>query len=106
MNYLVLNVRNYNFKDEGGRTIEGATVTYLDLDNEPEAGERGYAPLQISATLNQAQDFTSVPGFYNIMFKQARGAKGRPRLVFHTATLTQSVNFKTRPEMPKVTPTA
>ncbi len=94
MNYLVLNVREYDFKDENNRNIQGATITYLDLDNEPGDGERGYAPLSISATTDQIEDFTSVPGFYDMLFKQARGAKGRPRVVFQSATLMQAVNFK------------
>ena len=93
MNYLVLHTRPYNFKDDDGRTVEGATITYLDLDNEPDENEKGFAPLSISATLDQLRDFSSVPAFYNMNFKQARGAKGRPRLVFHNATLTQPVSF-------------
>lgn len=93
MNYLVLHTRPYSFKDDEGRLVEGASITYLDLDNDPDQGEKGYAPLQISATLDQLRDFTSVPGFYNMNFRQARGAKGRPRLVFHNATLTQPMSF-------------
>lgn len=95
MNYLVLHTRPYSFKDEGtGRLVEGASITYLDLDNEPDQGEKGFAPLQISATLDQLRDFTSVPAFYNMQFKQARGQKGRGvRLVFHSATLAQPVSF-------------
>lgn len=93
MNYLVLHTRPYSFKDDDGRLVEGATITYLDLDNDPEQNEQGFAPLQISATLDQLRDFTSVPAYYNMQFKQARGAKGRPRLVFHSATMTQPASF-------------
>lgn len=94
MNYLVLHTRPYNFKDDEGRTVEGATITYLDLDNDPDQGEKGFAPLSISAKLDQLHDFTSVPGFYNMNFRQARGANGRPRLVFANATLTQPMSFE------------
>lgn len=104
MNYLVLHTRPYSFKDDDGRLVEGATITYLDLDNEPDQSEQGFAPLQISATLDQLRDFTSVPGFYNMNFRQARGAKGRPRLVFSTATMTQSVDFKRKTDAPRVNP--
>jgi hypothetical protein len=94
MSYLVLHVRPYSFKDDSDRTVEGATITYLDLGNDAEPGELGHAPLSISATLDQLRDFTNVPGFYDMNFKQVRGAKGRPRLVFADATLTQAVVFK------------
>lgn len=94
MNYLVLNTRPYSFKDDDGRMVEGATITYLDLDNEPGEGEKGFSPLSISAKLDQLRDFTSVPGFYNMNFRQARGANGRPRLVFANATLTQPMSFE------------
>lgn len=93
MSFLVLNVRSYSFKDEEKRTVEGATITYLDLDNEPEEGEKGIAPLSISATLDQAHDFTTVPGLYDLQFKHRRGAQGKTRVVFHSATLRQAVNF-------------
>lgn len=106
MNYLVLHARPYSFQDDNGRAVEGATITYLDLDNEPEQGEKGFAPLNISATLDQLREFSTVPGFYDMSFKQVRGAKGRPRLVFTRAALVQTVDFRRRPEAPKVVQSA
>lgn len=105
MNFLVLHVRNYSFKDDNDRTVEGATVTYLDLTNEPEKGERGFAPLSISVTPDQTADFSAVPGLYYLQFRQGRGAKGRPRLIFHGATFRQRVDFSLD-QLPTAAPTA
>jgi hypothetical protein len=93
MNYLVLNVREYNFKDDNDKRVEGATVTYLDLSNEPGEGEKGFAPLTISATPDKARGFTEVPGYYEMSFTQRRGAKGRPQIVFDRARLVAPTDF-------------
>ncbi len=87
MNYLVLNVRDYNFKDDSGKVVEGSSVTYLDLTSQPGEGEKGFAPLTISATPDKARGFTEVPGYYEMTFTQRRGAKGRPQIVFDRADL-------------------
>ncbi len=87
MNYLVLNVREYSFKDDNDKRVEGATITYLDLSNEPDEGEKGFAPLSISGTLEKVRDFTEVPGYYEMNFTQRRGAKNRATLVFDRARL-------------------
>ncbi len=100
MSYLVLNVREYSFKDDKDKAVEGATITYLDLDNEPEKGEKGLAPLQVSATIDQSRDFSDVPGFYDMQFKHKRGAQNKVRLVFDSATLKQSVSFTQKPTVP------
>ncbi len=105
MNFLVLHVRSYSFKDDNDRTVEGSTVTYLDLTNEPEKGEQGFAPLQISIAPEQRADFTAVPGLYFMQFRQGRGAKGRPRLIFHGATFRQRVDFSLD-QLPTAAPTA
>jgi hypothetical protein len=100
MNYLVLNVREYSFRDDKDKAVEGATITYLDLGNEPEKGEKGFAPLQISANIDQTRDFPSVPGFYDMQFKHKRGAQNKVRVVFHSATLKQAVTFTQNPATP------
>lgn len=42
MTYLVIHVRPYSFRDDGNKLVEGASITYLDLDNEPDEGEKGH----------------------------------------------------------------
>lgn len=93
MNFLVLNVREYSFKDDAGKKVEGATITYLDLSNEPDENEKGFAPLTVSATPEKARDFTTVPGYYDLSFTQRRGAKGRAQIVFDRARLVSAVDF-------------
>jgi hypothetical protein len=95
VNYLVLNVREYSFKDDNDKRVEGATITYLDLTNEPDEGEKGFAPLSISGTLEKVRDFTEVPGYYEMNFTQRRGAKNRATLVFDRARLVAAVDFTT-----------
>jgi hypothetical protein len=93
MNYLVLHVRPYSFRDDGNRLVEGASLTYLDLSNEPDEGEKGFAPLTITATTEKARSFTEVPGYYELSFSQRRGAKGRPQIVFDRARLVAGADF-------------
>jgi hypothetical protein len=87
VNYFVLHVRPYSFRDDSNRLVEGASVTYLDLTNEPDEGEKGFAPLTISASPEKLKAFTEVPGYYELNFSQRRGAKGRPQIVFDRARL-------------------
>jgi hypothetical protein len=93
VNFLVLNVREYNFKDDDGKTVEGATVTYIDLTSVPEEGEKGQPVLQLSATRDQAHDFTTVPGMYEMSFTQRRGARGKATIAFARAQLSEPVTF-------------
>lgn len=93
MNYLVLHVRPYSFRDDNNRLVEGASVTYLDLTNEPDEGEKGFAPLTITAPTEKAKSFTEVPGYYELNFSQRRGAKGRPQIVFDRARLVMGADF-------------
>ncbi len=97
MNFLVLNVREYSFKDDAGKRVEGATITYLDLSNEPDENEKGFAPLTVSASSEKARDFTTVPGYYDLSFTQRRGAKGRAQIVFDRARLVAAVDFGLEP---------
>ena len=93
MNYLVLHVRPYSFRDDSNRLVEGASVTYLDFTNEPDDGEKGFAPLTITATPEKVRGFTDVPGYYELSFSQRRGAKGRPQIVFDRAKLVLPADF-------------
>lgn len=93
MSFLVIHVRPYSFRDDNNKLVEGASVTYLDLTNVPDEGEKGFAPLTISAPLEVAKDFAQVPGHYQMEFKQRRGAKGRPTISLTGALLTGGVSL-------------
>ncbi len=97
MTYLVLHVRSYDFKDDAsGRQVVGSTVTYLDLTMQSNAdqGEQGFAPLQLSVDTALSRDFSQVPGYYELDFRQRRGANGKPVLVLSGAKLDTPVNLR------------
>ncbi len=101
MSYLVLHVRPYDFNDQSsGRRVQGATVTYLDLDLPPSSqGERGYAPLQLSVDAELGAAFTHCPGFYDLSFAQRRGRQGKPQLVVTRARLEAPVDLRRLEEL-------
>lgn len=87
MSFLVLHVRPFSFRDDKNKLVEGASVTYLDPHNDTDEGEKGYAPLTITASLDVVKDFLQVPGHYQMEFRQRRGAKGRPTISLTGALL-------------------
>jgi hypothetical protein len=77
---LILAARRYDFTDDGGRRVEGVTLTYLtgDVDNAPD--RRGQVPLSIPAPVDIWHQLQAVPGVYSINFRQRPGKGGRPTL--------------------------
>jgi hypothetical protein len=98
--YLVLHVRPYDFEADDGRRLSGASVTYVDLeapaplasDTSP---ERGLAPLTITAPARITNDFSSVPGLYDLHFHHRRGKGGKPTLALGAAQLVRAVDLAT-----------
>lgn len=80
MECLILAARRYDFKDEGGRRVEGVTLTYLTGDVDDAGDRRGQAPLSIAAPSDVWHDLQAVPGFYRVDFRQRPGKNGRPAL--------------------------
>ena len=80
MEYLVLSARRYDFKDDGGKTVEGVTVNYCDLDEEPDGDRLGLTQLSISGPRETWAQLQAVPGFYRMDFKQRPGRGGKPTL--------------------------
>lgn len=95
MSYLVLAAKRYNFKNDQGELVTGSTVQYLDLEggasNEP--NRRGFEPLTITSTLEAFDQFSALPGFYDLEFKQRPGKNGRPTLALTSATLERAASF-------------
>jgi hypothetical protein len=77
---LILAVRRYDFKDDGGRRVEGVTLTYLTGDVDHDANRRGQVPLSIGAPVDIWHELQAVPGVYGIDFRQRPGKGGRPTL--------------------------
>ena len=93
MSYLVLHVRPYDFTTEDGKQLRGASVTYLDLQNPPEGGEVGHAPLTMSVGEELVSNFREAPAFYDLDFRHRRGKGGKPQLVLAGAELKRGVSL-------------
>lgn len=91
MNYLVLHVRDYDFEDDSGGRVQGATISYLDLSAPAEQGELGFPPLQLSTSREVGRQFSDAPGFYDMNFVQKRGKGGKARLVLTGAKFLSSL---------------
>jgi hypothetical protein len=87
---LVLSARKYDFKDDAGKQIEGVTVTYLTPDVQGEGDTRGCQPLSISALPTIWPQLESLPGLYEMDFKQRPGPKGKPTLTLVSAQFVES----------------
>ena len=96
MTFLVLQVRPYSFEAEDGRTISGASVTYVDPSptSTPDASPaKGVAPLTISVPPVVSTLFPSAPALYDLTFTQRSGKGGRPVLALTGAELVRPVNL-------------
>lgn len=78
---LVLSARQYQFKNDGGEQVEGVTLTYLTLDAPADGSTRGCPPLTINASVQLWPQLDTLPGYYDLDFKQRPGPKGKPVLM-------------------------
>lgn len=81
MNYLVLYIRPFSFKDDQGKQLEGATVHYLDPQALPLEGEVGCPPFQATVSLEASKGFQKAPAFYDLDFRKRRTSKGKQEAV-------------------------
>jgi hypothetical protein len=91
-NYVVLGVRQFSFKDDRDRQVEGCKVTYLDAPSD-QPGVRGYQPLTVTTPIEYWNQFTTIPAIYNIDFAQRPDAKGKPVLTVRNAEFIDQVDF-------------
>jgi hypothetical protein len=73
-----LGVRRYDFKDDDGARVEGSTLHYLTLDSEQTDDQRGEIPMSCSAPPALFHQLGSVPGTYEVDFRQRPGRGGKP----------------------------
>ncbi len=71
--------RPYDFKDDDGSRVEGATLHYCTSDPAMDARSVGHVPLNISAPVKFFHLLDSVPGHYDIEFGQRPGRGGKPQ---------------------------
>lgn len=90
---LVLSARQYDFKDDAGKSVEGVTVNYLTLDEPTDGATRGCPPMTISAPSGLWPQMTTLPGYYDLDFRQRPGLKGKPVLMVVAARLVQPLRL-------------
>jgi hypothetical protein len=76
---MVLNVRSYDFEDEGKR-IKGMSMTYITGDVEAVPTRRGVTPMTVSIAQDLYDLMQVVPGVWDIQFSQRPGRGGKPTL--------------------------
>ena len=77
---LVLSARRYDFKDDAGKQVAGVTVTYLTGEGTTEGDTLGMPPMNISAASEVWPGLATLPGWYEMDFKQRPGKGGKPAL--------------------------
>lgn len=102
--YLVLCVKEYDFVNkETGEHLAGTNIYYLDLlMSDYQEGLKGLAPLKVSCTPRTLEKINTVPGFYDLNFRQKPGANGKPTLVLADADFKGALNLEPKPVVSKV----
>lgn len=93
--HIVTGIKPYDFVDDNGERRQGVKVFYLDSDPEDTRGAKGYFPLNLSMTGDQAAKFDKVPGVYDLNFKQVSDKYGKPMLRLRDVEFMESVAFPT-----------
>lgn len=96
---IVLGVKRYGFTNDSGERIEGTQVTYVeDFDYTfEEANMKGIFPMTVVHNSDKFFDkFPTLPGHYEVIFKQKPDKKGRPVTVPVDAKFISAYN---KPEL-------
>lgn len=92
--YLVLNAKRYSFKNDDGEQVEGTTLQYLDpTEDVQEVNRRGVEVLTITAPVDFFDQLHTMPGTYDLTFKQRPGKNGRPTLAVTSARFLDSASL-------------
>jgi hypothetical protein len=78
MRVLVLSARPYDFKDDSGRQVAGATVAYITGEPSGDREKSGVDVFQTSVELRAYQTLDQVPAIYEMAcgMRPAPGGKG------------------------------
>ncbi len=89
---LVIAARQYDFTSDKGEHIDGVKVTYLDQEETGPNG-KGFLPMTINSQLDKWPLLESVPGWYDMSFRQRPDSKGRPVLILDDLKFIESIKF-------------
>lgn len=92
---LVLSARQYEFKNDAGESVAGITLNYLTLDLPIDGNTRGCPPLTINAPAQMWPHLETLPGYYDLDFRQRPGPKGKPVLMVTGAHFVEPLRFVT-----------
>jgi hypothetical protein len=105
---LVLYVSPYDFKNEAGQRINGLTVEYLDLDQNPNEHARestkGLTVFKDTMEPDALEHFSVVPGLYELSYRKIRDAKGKQATRVNGAKLVKGINLSKLPELASKAP--
>lgn len=79
--YVALGYKGYDFKNDNGEQLKGATLFYLDEALE-QGLMRGFVPFQVTVDLDVAQNIKGFPCSCDIEFKRVPNSKGKAVEVF------------------------
>lgn len=96
MECLVISAKKYRFADEKtGEIKSGLHVQYLDpIMREDNDMQKGDLPLKVASIENCFEKLSTLPGFYDLDFRQRPDAKGKPVLTLANAKLVCPIDFK------------
>lgn len=78
--HIVTGIKPYDFVDQDGQRLQGVKVYYLDNVAEDSQGAKGFFPLNLSIIGDHVSKFSSIPGAYDLDFKQVSDKYGKPTL--------------------------
>jgi len=79
--YVALGYKGYDFKNDNGEQLTGATLYYLDEALE-QGLMRGFVPFNVTVDLEVAKGIKDFPCVCDIEFKRVPNAKGKAVEVF------------------------
>lgn len=99
--FLVLNAKRYSFSNDDGEKVEGTTLQYLEPGElVAEENRRGAEVLTITAPVDFFDQLSTLPGLYDLNFRQRPGKNGRPTLTVTSARFLSSSELA--PELGRV----
>lgn len=96
MKYLVLSVKPYEFNSKEGSLVKGITVSYIQKKPSVRENEFGYPPFIInSQSLDgfNSDDFSKVPGIFDMDFEQVTGKDHKPSLILTGMEFISQIDF-------------
>jgi len=92
--HLVVGTNPFDLVDDNGQRVQGVKVYYLDNDPEDGSnGAKGFFPLNLSIMGDHVSKFSSVPGIYDLEFKQKRDKYGKPSLSLRNVEFVEPVTL-------------